>query len=303
MKIIPITQTGTHANEHYVDGRPCFSPDGNTVLFERIPYDTRKDPTKQEFWTVDINTNSEKPYYKSDTYGCLRAAWSWNPEQNSKQIAFTGIYSENNKLISRIMLLDENGADNSAIQLEVNGYKKARLSYPAWYPNEPTLLITNYSKYELLKVNINSLNAQVLTDAANYLSGMGTVNPIVPRVIAFAGQPVGPEKYDQKNNKVLLQVGNDAPMVFSELTENIGRAPWFSPDGSIIAFEAHSIYNNLQICMKKVDVVNPQSHPIIPISDAKCNAQHAKFSPDGSKLVWAQSDGHKRSQIYMAIIK
>jgi len=33
--IHPITQTGVTASEHYIDGRPCFSPDGNTVLFER----------------------------------------------------------------------------------------------------------------------------------------------------------------------------------------------------------------------------------------------------------------------------
>ncbi len=301
MKVIDIhaiTQTGTNSNEHYVDGRPCFSPDGNTVLFER----TGNGISRAQFWTVQIPTNIEKCYYKSHTYGCLRASWSWNPTQNSKQIAFTGIYPQGDTPMSRIMLLDENGVDNSATHLTVPGYKNAELSYPAWYPNELALLMTNYSKLELLKVNMNSLDAKVLTSDA-YWSGMGTVNQVDSNMIAFAGQPAGSGKYNQQINKILLQVSNNTPVIFSDPAKGaIGRAPWFNPNGSVMAFEANSTQQKLQIFIREVDVNNPQSPPIIPVSNPKFAAQHAKFSPDGSKMVWAQNDGKGRSQIYMGTL-
>jgi Tol biopolymer transport system component len=301
MKVIdihPITQTGTNSNEHFTDGRPCFSPDGNTVLFERAG----KGIPRAQFWTVDIQTNSENLYYKSDTYGCFRASWSWNPKQHSKKIAFTGIYPQGDNPTSRIMLLDENGANNSATHLTVPGYQDAQLSYPAWYPNELALLMTNYSQLQLLKVNINSLASDVLTSKQTW-SGMGTVNEADSNIIAFAGQPAGSGKYDQQINKVLLQVGTDAPMVFSDPAKGaIGRAPWFSPDGKIMAFEAYSTPPKLQIFLRQVDAINPQSQPIIPVSDPNYGAQHAKFSRDGSKLVWAQNDNEGRSQIYMGTI-
>lgn len=301
MKVIdihPITQTGVNSKEKYQDGRPCFSPDGHTVLFERAGGGI----ARPQFWIVEMASNSENLYYKSDTYGCLRASWSWNPKQKSNQIAFTGIYPKGAVPVSRIMLLDENGVNNSAKHLIVPGYKDSELSYPAWYPNELALLMTNYSQLELLKVNINSLGSNVLT-SSKYWSGMGTVNEAESKIIAFAGQPAGSGKYNQKINKILLQVGTNTPVVFSDPVKGtIGRAPWFNPNGTVMAFEAYSNSQKLQIFIRKVDLLNPQSPSIIPVSNPKFGAQHAKFSPDGSKMVWAQNDGEGRSQIYMGKI-
>ncbi|WP_298507707.1 hypothetical protein [uncultured Kordia sp.] len=297
--IIPITQTGAYANEHYIDGRPCFSPDGNTVLFER----KGNGINIQEFWIVDINTNIESVYYKSNTYGCSRASWSWNSKQNKNQIAFTGVFPKGNLPNGRIMLLDENGANNSAQQLTVTGYAKAELFYPAWYANEPKLLVTDYSNQQpkLLKVNINSLQSKELT-YKGYWSGMGTVNPVDSDLIAYAGQPITSGGYNQQNNKVYLQNGNNKPIIFSSPAKNVnGRAPWFSSDGRVMAFESQSGKTPLQIFLKRVDLSKP-STPMIPVSNLNFAAQHAKFSPDSSRLVWAQNDGEGRSRIFMGTI-
>lgn len=296
--IYPITQVGVNANENFIDARPCFSRDGNTVLFERsgngIP--------KAQFWTVELPTKIASLYYKSDTYSCFRASWSWNPSQNSKQIAFTGIYPDGDKPTSRIMLLDENGANNSATHLSVPGFQDSELSYPAWYPNELSLLMTNYSQLQLIKVNINTLKSSVLT-TPKYWSGMGTVNQAKPSMIAYAGQSAGSGKYNQDNNRVLLQVGNNTPVVFSDPAQGkIGRAPWFSNDGSIMAFEAISPKGKLQIFIRKVDQENPQSTPIISVSNSNFAAQHAKFSRDGSRIVWAQNNEKGGAQIYMGTV-
>lgn len=300
MKVInihPITQIGANSNEVFIDGRPCFSPDGNTVLFERagtgIP--------RPQFWTVEIPTNSEKLYYKSDTYGCLRASWSWNPTQKTKQIAFTGIYPQGDNPTSRIMLLDENGANNSAKHVSVPDFQDSELSYPAWYPNELSLLMTNYSQLELLKVDINTLDASVLT-SKKYWSGMGTVNENDSTMIAFAGQPTGSGKYNQQINKILLQIGDDTPVIFSDPAKGtIGRAPWFNKNGTLMAFEAYSSQQKLQIFIKEVALSNLNT-PIIPVSDPAFPAQHGKFSPDGSLLVWAQNNGKGKSQIFIGTV-
>ncbi|QHI37215.1 Protein TolB [Kordia antarctica] len=298
--IYPITQVGVNANENFIDGRPCFSRDGNTVLFER----SGNGISKAQFWTVELPTKIASLYYKSDGYDCLRASWSWNLAQKSKQIAFTGMFPVPGKveLVSKIMLLDENGANNSATHLSVSGYEQSQLSYPAWYPNELSLLMTNYSQLQLLKVDITTLESSVLT-SSEYWSGMGTVNQNDSSMIAFAGQPKGSGKYNQQINRVLLQVGNNTPVVFSDPAQGkIGRAPWFSNDGNIMAFEAISPKGKLQIFIRKVDQENPQSTPIISVSNSNFAAQHAKFSRDGSQIVWAQNNEKGGAQIYMGTV-
>jgi len=302
--IHPITQIGDNSDEFFFDGRPCFSPDGNTVLFERIK--AKQKVTNQQLWTVNIPTNSENLYYKSDTYGCLRASWSWNSKQKAQQIAFTGIYLQGDKQVSRIMLLDENGANNSAKHLFVPDFQECQLSYPAWLSNELVLLMTNYSQLQLLKASIVTGECSVVSNSA-YWSGMGTVNPKNPQIIAYAGQPKGSGKYDQTKNRVLLQVGQNDPVVFSDPAQHkIGRAPWFNPDGTVMAFEAKSDQDKLQIFIKSVDLSNLDT-PIIQVSNPNFAAQHAKFSPDGSQLVWAQNNGktkgEERSQIFIGTVE
>lgn len=299
INIIPITQTGQNSGEHYRDGRPCFSPDGNTVLFERAG----KGIPRQEFWTVDINTKSESFYYKSDSYACSRASWTWNPRATRNQIVFTGVFPKGDEPIGRIMLLSEYSTNGTALQLPVPGYEKAELFYPTWYANKDILLATDYSNQQpkLIKIDIGTLKIKELT-YQGFWSGMGTVSPTNSAVIAYAGQPVTSGGYNQQNNKVYLQNGNSKPVVFSDPAVDVnGRAPWFNNDGLVMAFESKTGENPLQIFLKRVDSNNPNT-PAIPVSDPNFAAQHAKFSSDGSKLVWAQNDNIGRTQIYMGTI-
>lgn len=201
------------------------------------------------------------------------------------------------------MLLTENGADNSAQQLTVSGYENAELAYPTWYANGLTLLVTNYTNNQpkLLKVNINSLQSQELT-YQGYWSGMGTVNLVNDEIIAYGGQSESSGIYNQNNNKICMQIGDNTPFVFSDPAEGaIGRAPWFCNDGQLMAFEAMSGQGKLQIFIKSVDLSN-RNTPIIPVGNGNFAAQHAKFSPDGSQLVWVQNDNQGRSRIYLGTI-
>ncbi|MEP0264620.1 hypothetical protein [Dokdonia sp.] len=287
--------TQVTSKKPYLDGRPCFSPDGKTVLFER----SGSGIDLAEFWSVSINeVGSELPYYISDTYKCLRAAWSWNPNQEKDQIAFTA----NSNGISKIMLLDENGKSNSARELSIQGYQaNISLSYPAWYANEMALLITDYKGLSLIKATTDGVFLGVVSSRTKW-AGMGTVSALHPTTIAYAGQSINSTGYDQSINQIWIERATSPPALFSSKS-TIGRGPWFSPDGKIMAYEGtDGLSNNLQIFLQEVGEF-PYNNKAIPVSAITNNSLHAKFSPDGTKLVWAQHTAQGKSQIYIATIK
>ena len=292
--IKPITQLS--GNTSYVDGRPCFAPDGETVLFERKGGGI----TLDQLWSINLGVGgSETLFYKNDTYACLRAAWSWNPDQKADQIAFTA----NSGAGSFIILLTLGGETITARQLTVNGYKANKsLSYPAWYGGEEALLITDYTGLQLIKATTSGDFLGVVSSRSRW-AGMGTVSAANGAIIAYAGQSVNREAYDQQVNQIWIQQGIFPNLFSNKATGAIGRAPWFSPDGSVMAFEAQVDFNpnSMQICLKKVGQY-PYNDGILTVSDPSQFAQHAKFSPDGSKLVWMQNTGLGKAQIFMGTI-
>jgi Tol biopolymer transport system component len=298
MKVIdkkPITQVIDASEFKYIDGRPCFAPDGNTVLFER----SGSGITKAQFWSVNISSkDKEAVFYTSDTYTCLRADWSWNPNQKKNQIAFTANYRNG---VSKIMLLDVSGASNSAKELVIQGYQaNTRLSYPAWYPNESSLLITDYNALALLKATIEGEFLGVVSSGTKW-AGMGAVSAKHPNVIAYAGQAINSNGYNQNINQIWIQHPGSHPALLSG-KGTIGRGPWFSPDGKIMAYEGtDGVSNTLQIFLKKIGKF-PYNKKAIPVSNIKNNSLHAKFSPDGTKVVWAENTAKGKAQIFIGTI-
>ena len=271
-----LTQTD---DKSYIDGRPCFDPSGTLVLFER----SGGGLSFAELWTVPLaSPGTESTYYSSSEHDCFRPAWSWNPDQTERQIAFTGlnypVYTIN---------ADPNCFDEQ--KLNVHGHERANLSYPAWYPNSD-LLIANYSIHKLIKADLAGAFLGVLTNA-EFSSGMGTVNRADTDTIAYAGQRTRPGvHYNQDNNRIWLQNGSDQPqMVSPEGSGQIGRAPWFTPDGQYIGYENYDADNIYQVWIQELVPVNePLQVQPVQISVGATPSQHVKFSPDGSTAVWAQ---------------
>lgn len=300
--IHPITQSDLNGTS-FIDGRPCFAPDGNTVLFERAPTDSNQGSTLAAFFTVALNApDNSQPLYASDQYACLRGSWSWNPQQSTHQIAFTGVTQiAPKKFESKIMLLTPGAPNNSAQVLNVKGYESSQLSYPAWYPQDGQLMVTDYTSLHLLKVDLQGNCLAVITPDL-FMSGMGTVNTAQPNMLAFAGQP-RKEPYKQDNNQVWIQDGSNDPVLFSsDQAGAIGRAPWFSPDGFYMVYEAKDSNGHMQIYIKPVAEPYPEV-PATQVSHAPYFAQHAKFSPDGSRLVWVQQISNTRARIICASIE
>ncbi len=293
--IRPLTQLGVE-NAIYTDGRPCFSPDGDTILFERWISKTMP----AQFFTVSLDNtfiNGETYFYYSDTYGCMRADWSWNAPDFAPAIAFTGISKDaSNRIVSKIMLLTPGGKPNSAEQIPIQNYTESLLSYPAWYPDGKFLLIADYTSHNLIKVSNKGVLVETITPDL-FMSGMGTVMASNSNIVAFAGQP-RKITYNQNINQIWYQDGHQDPeLLSSDKKGDIGRTPWFSPDGTHLTFEAKG-----QIYLKPVAM--PFQHvKSTQVTNASRFAQHTKFSPDGKTLVWAQQTGENCSQIYCGTIE
>jgi hypothetical protein len=221
---------------------------------------------------------TENLYYSAN-HDCLRASWSWNAKQSKRQIAFTDTNSP-------VYTINADPSDFDEQQLSVTGHEDAALSYPAWYPSSQ-LLMANYSDYKLIKADLSGNFLGELT-AAKFWSGMGTLNQTKPDIIAYAGQLAGSGVYNQKNNKVWLQDGSDAPEQVSPLGKNqIGRAPWFTPDGQHIGYEDIDTNNVYQVWVQAL--IQPyDQQPVVQVSLGNEGSQHIKFSPDGKTAVWAQ---------------
>jgi Tol biopolymer transport system component len=66
-----------------------------------------------------------------------------------------------------------------------------------------------------------------------------------------------------------------------------GRAPWWSPNGTLIAFETNRFTGtSYQICIQCP--LLPWS--ITPVTPPGLGVQHAKWSPDSRRLVFAYAE-------------
>jgi Tol biopolymer transport system component len=95
--------------------------------------------------------------------------------------------------------------------------------------------------------------------------------------------------YDQNWNQIWVQNGSSAPLQVDGIQ---GRAPWWSPSGTAIAFETiltpEDLYNPfLRICVLPLTVDPPSVGTAQLITPADLSVQHAKWSPDGTRIVFA----------------
>ncbi len=280
----------------FIDGRPSFSPDGSKIIFER----QTSPQANAQLWVIDCATGSqEQLFYANPDYSCMRVDWSQNTATGKQCIAFTAQYPSDFNPKSRIMLLDPEQPENGAQWLRIKNWEFAAFSYPVWYRGTDTLMLANYSNNHLVKVNTQGEFLEVLTPDV-FRSGMGCINQSQTSIIAFAGQPRTSHRYNQKINQIWIQLPGSDPQLFSsDASKAIGRAPWFNPDGSIMAFEAKGTNKRLQIFLKKVQAPY-QGIASVQVSTAELYAQHAKFSPDGKYIVWAEQTATNCAQLVLA---
>src|SRR5262249_38213445 len=151
------------------------------------------------------------------------------------------------------------------------------LAFNAFNNNDPNV-------HRLYRTDFQS-PPEPLTDDSKIWVGMPSVSPSTRRgnPIAFAGMIPNSGGYDENNNQIWgIQPATGS---FHQLAPLQGRSPWWSPDGSSIVFESNRLSGGTQ--SYRIFLESGGGGPAVALTPPGLGVQHAKFSPDGSRLVIA----------------
>jgi dipeptidyl aminopeptidase/acylaminoacyl peptidase len=268
-------------NQEFIDARPVFSPDGRSVLFMRSPI-SNPEGNQATLWIVPAAGGDATLFFGDPNLQTTRPDWSHT--RSAFQIAFTGLKKGVDKPGTYLLDVSTKRVKN------VLKPGKHIWSYPSWYPDGKHLAVTNYDPFvhQVVKSDLKGLY-EPLTDPKVVWAGMSSVSPnsSLGNPIVFAGQipatkPIPPpDGYNEDTNQIWIQMEGEPPF---QIDPNQGRAPWWSPDGEFIAFESNRTTEATQYLIFVHSLKDGSTVPVTPMA---LNVQHAKWSPDGSQIVFA----------------
>ncbi len=298
----------------FTDYRPAVDATGQQVVFERTPFPNpgganttlylatsigSPNPPTAPFLTVPENPAPTYPYSQT------RPDWNWS----SHQVVFSGAPAESEPIEAHIAT-----ANGKTVTLVP---KTLAHIYPIW-TSDGTLVIYNNSNGaapvkpvtalimpdgNVVVANLNG--ADTASPSANMFGGFAAPKPGTPTQIAFAGQPAlaswglppgqtppATPSYNQDNNYVFLNAPKagggyqSSPMESAASMTTFdpayqGRAPYWSPDGKYVVFES-SRKGGYALFLANVT----KGTPPVQLTDTSYWAQHAKFLPGGTRLVF-----------------
>src|SRR5262249_30473097 len=144
------------------------------------------------------------------------------------------------------------------------------------------VMVTGVAPYTA-RIDLSGMEERI-TPPSVY-AGMPSINQADGSSVAFAGQPFYGQKYNQNNNNVWTfdpAIPGGAPKLFNP---GQGRAPWWSQDGSKIAFESDS--QDGAPGGYAIYVAPASGGGAKRLTDPRWGAQHPKFSRNGEEIVFA----------------
>ena len=287
------------ANDNWVDSRPCFKADGSSVVFMRQAgsgtapgaiYSVSADPSNGSNPVQVYPFGDVAPTYENQA---TRPDVSWA----NSNIAFSGAVTNSEGVTQTgLFVLPADGDAPTYVPI-LN--KTAVISYPTWYPDGIHIAVTNYTVNQILSVDSTNTSAPqsgtALTQPAQLWAGMASINQAdsslvcmaaqLPNTDSNSGQTGSMPGYSQNNNNIWVQNGDNKPYSIQIEGHGNGRAPWWSPDGTCIAYESsyqHADGKSLAIFIYRN--ADQSITPVTPLKNWSCS--HAKWHPtDPSTLV------------------
>ena len=288
------------------DYRCVVNASGSQVIFERTAFhDGTAGPTRLYVLDLMLDPPVPPPTPLNDISPAFRPDWCWA----TGRITFMNsgaVYIQGSVPATPIAL--PNTPD---------------MAYPTWSAAGDFIVtehggaLAGYPNPRTTKIDPTSgaVVAQV-TGSPLVWGGMPTVDPRDSARIAFAGQWIGGQTaYNQDRNYIWLiddtwRIDREAaPVRPLDPQANVtgpfrpefqGRAPWFSPDGEWVVFESGRADPKGELYALFIQSARGDG-PARQVTDVKWNANHAKFYPDGRRVVATllQTPGGKRRGIAM----
>jgi hypothetical protein len=295
-----VTLEKGNINSFFNDYRPAIGPDGKAVVFERISYSPELRTLVTKLFIVhDLNKPSPRLFLADcDFPQQTRPAWIGNAivlnlEQEGRLAVWTVDASGNN--LKQIENTEHCNYPQWAIDPSFEGFVVMNNKKSLHQPQPHSTLFDVDGNRIIANMNGKDTNGNMV------FGGMPAVFPNNPRSIAFAGQSSADGSYNQEENYIFLNIENgedflSVPMESSASLEHFdkhfqGRAPAISPDGNYIAFESN---RDGGYALYLFNLNKPENGAVqLTDSTVKLNAQHPKFFPDGSRLIFsAVPPGH-----------
>jgi hypothetical protein len=295
-----------YSDAHPVSDYRCVVNGSATqVIFERMSFrDGTGGPTL--LYVLDLVSDPPAPPWRlNDISPAFRPDWCWATGKITFMDPAT-VYVQDTVSATPISLP-----------------KTPNMAYPTWSAAGDFIVtesgdsLAGYPSPRTTKIDPASgaVIAQVMGSPLVW-GGMPTVDLRDSARIAFAGQWIGGQTdYNQDRNYIWLaddawQIDRGvAPVRPLDPQANAkgafrpefqGRAPWFSPDGKWVAFESARADPKGELYAIFIQSAQGDG-PARQVTDIKWNANHAKFYPDGQRLVATllQKPGGERRGIVM----